>query len=971
LFDYSLWEVILNGDSFAPTRVIEGVVQAVVPPTAEQRECRSSKDTRRNVEAKPQRRNVSLETSTSNALVSQCDGVGSYDWSFRAEEEPTNYALMAFTSSSSSSSDNEEPHAFGDLKVSFWHITDDFPFVHDKACLSIPAVSMALKLWNGCLMIGNRNRILNSLDRRPRRHVVPTAVLTKSKLVPITAARPVTTVVLKTHVTRPRPAKSVVTKPHSPPRRHINHSQSSKHSNFSLKVTTAKAPMVNAVQGNWGNPQHALKDKGVIDSGCSRHMTRNMSYLSDFEELNGGYVAFGGNPKGGKIFSKGKIRTGKLDFDDVYFVKELKFNLFSVSQMCDKKNNVLFIDTECKFDGNVDEGFLVGYSVSSKAFRVFNSRTRIVHETLHINFLKNKPNVAGSGPTWLFDIDTLTKTMNYQPVTVGNQSNPSAGVQKQFDAEKAEEENVQQYVIFPLWSSGFKNPQNTDDDAAFRGKKPEFKGEKPESEVYVSPSSNAQPKKHDDKTKREAKGKSHVESSTGYRNLSAEFEDFSDNSINEVNATDSQVPAVRQILTNSTNTFSAAGPSDTAVSPTHGKSSYVDTSQYLDDPNMPELEDITYYDDEEDDGKGFSGVDTPLFEGMIVAQQADDVADEGAADVDVADGEIIANMDADEDVILKDVAAVAKEVEVEKMMRLKRMQMFKGGKQKPAKLKKVVEVVTTAKLMTEVVTAAATITAADTPITVAALTAAPSAAIRRKGVVIRDPKETATPSIIIHSEPKSKEKGKGIMVEEPKPLKKQSQIEHDEAYARELEAELNKTINWDEKTKEQMEEEDNKALKRASESQAEKAAKKQKLDEEVEELKKHLQIVPNDEDDVYTEATPLARKPKIFSNDFLLTILTYMFEKPDVQAQVWKNQRTVHGLAKVKSWRLLESCGVYIITFITTQMILLVERRYPLTRFTLDQMLNNVRLEAEEESKVSLELLRFARQQQQEGFIQD
>nr|GFA96392.1 ribonuclease H-like domain-containing protein [Tanacetum cinerariifolium] len=96
-----------------------------------------------------------------------------------------------------------------------------------------------------------------------------------------------------------------------------------------------------------GNPQQALKDKGVIDSGCSRHMTGNMSYLSDFDELNGGYVAFGGNPKGGKITGKGKIKTGKLDFDHVYFVKEIKFNLFSVSQMCDKKNNVLFTDTEC------------------------------------------------------------------------------------------------------------------------------------------------------------------------------------------------------------------------------------------------------------------------------------------------------------------------------------------------------------------------------------------------------------------------------------------------------------------------------------------------------------------------------------------------------------------------------------------------------------------------------------------------
>nr|GEV85080.1 putative ribonuclease H-like domain-containing protein [Tanacetum cinerariifolium] len=96
-----------------------------------------------------------------------------------------------------------------------------------------------------------------------------------------------------------------------------------------------------------GNPQQALKDKGVIDSGCSRRMTGNISFLSDFKEFNGGYVAFGENPKGDKIIGKGKIKTGKLDFDDVYFVKELKFNLFSVLQMCDKKNNVLFTDTEC------------------------------------------------------------------------------------------------------------------------------------------------------------------------------------------------------------------------------------------------------------------------------------------------------------------------------------------------------------------------------------------------------------------------------------------------------------------------------------------------------------------------------------------------------------------------------------------------------------------------------------------------
>ncbi|GJV83998.1 putative ribonuclease H-like domain-containing protein [Tanacetum coccineum] len=95
------------------------------------------------------------------------------------------------------------------------------------------------------------------------------------------------------------------------------------------------------------NLQMDLQDQGVIDSGCSRHMTGNMSYLIDYEEIDGGYVAFGGNPKGGKITGKGTIKTGNLDFENVYFVRELKFNLFSVSQMCDKKNSVLFNDTEC------------------------------------------------------------------------------------------------------------------------------------------------------------------------------------------------------------------------------------------------------------------------------------------------------------------------------------------------------------------------------------------------------------------------------------------------------------------------------------------------------------------------------------------------------------------------------------------------------------------------------------------------
>nr|GEZ42760.1 putative ribonuclease H-like domain-containing protein [Tanacetum cinerariifolium] len=389
---------------------------------------------------------------------------------------------------------------------------------------------------------GNHQQYARMTLLNPQRHVVPTTVLTK-----------------------PRPPKTVVTKPHSPLRRNINRSPSPKASSFPPKVTTAKAPMVNDVKGKWIQVSDGLGPKEKLT--ILFLVQGNMSYLSDFEEINGGYVAFGGNPKGGKISSKGKIRTGKLDFDDVYFVKELKFNLFSISQMCDKKNRVLFTYTKCivlslefklpdenqvllRFprENNMYSVDLKNIVPSSDLNCLFAKATldesNLWHRRLcHINFktmkklvkgnlvrglptkvfennhtcvackkdkqhrascktkpvssvsqplqrftwvfflatkdetspilktfitgIENQFKSQGSGPTWLFDIDTLTKTMNYQPVTTGNQFNPSVGVQEQLDAEKAGEDNVQQYVLLPVWSSGSKNPRNTDDDATF------------------------------------------------------------------------------------------------------------------------------------------------------------------------------------------------------------------------------------------------------------------------------------------------------------------------------------------------------------------------------------------------------------------------------------------------------------------------------------------------------------------------
>ncbi|GJX38374.1 ribonuclease H-like domain-containing protein [Tanacetum coccineum] len=112
------------------------------------------------------------------------------------------------------------------------------------------------------------------------------------------------------------------------------------------------------------------------------------------------------------------------------------------------------IDHLGKFDGKDDEGFFVGYSINSKAFRVFNSRTRIVEENLHVQFSENIPNIAGSGPNWLFDIDALTKSMNYKLVFARNQSNGNAGTKACDDSCKARMETIpgKDYILLPLWT---------------------------------------------------------------------------------------------------------------------------------------------------------------------------------------------------------------------------------------------------------------------------------------------------------------------------------------------------------------------------------------------------------------------------------------------------------------------------------------------------------------------------------------
>nr|GEU65655.1 hypothetical protein [Tanacetum cinerariifolium] len=193
------------------------------------------------------------------------------------------------------------------------------------------------------------------------------------------------------------------------------------------------------------------------------------------------------------------------------------------------------LDPLGKFQRKVDEGFLVGYSVCSKAFRVFNSRTRIIQETLHVNFMENKPNVAGSGPAWLFDIDSLTQTMNYHPVLVENQTNSHAGFQ---DIEKAGKEGSQTYVLFPVLSDGSINSQNNNKDALVDGEEHDNDIQKSVSPDIHSSSSGAQTRKQGNKNENKDKGKSPVVTIIGFRDLNAKFEECTNNSSNGVNAAD-------------------------------------------------------------------------------------------------------------------------------------------------------------------------------------------------------------------------------------------------------------------------------------------------------------------------------------------------------------------------------------------------------------------------------------------------
>ncbi|GJR91747.1 putative ribonuclease H-like domain-containing protein [Tanacetum coccineum] len=658
------------------------------------RECKAPRN-QENRGREINRRTMTVETPTKNALVAQ-DGIGGYDWSYQAEEEhPTNFALMAHTSSGSSSSSDSEEYNKSKSDKGYHAVPLPFTgnFIPRKPDLTFMDKIVESENMDVTTIVtpSNVKTVESNLESAGVKSngdaVEPKTVRKNNFRPPViedwnlmmkvrsgkinTAGASVNTAVRLVNT-----VGSKLT---------VNHSRSISNSYKRVKDTIARdRAVVSENKGKWVNVVKA--------SACWVWKAKNSSASNTFKKYSyidwllkahdwkqmlsydGGFVSFGDGK--GRISGKGKIKTRTLDFDNVYFCKELKYNLFSMSQICDKKNNVLFTDTEClvlssdfklldesqvllrvprkdniysvdlksvvptkgltclfakatidesnlwhrrlgyinfknmnklvrgnlvfflatknetsgilktfiteienqldhkvkvircdnrtefknsvmnqfyemkgikrefnvamtpqqdgvaerrnrtlieatrtmlvdsklpttflaevvntacyvlnrvliikphnktpyelicrrpplihfmkpfgcpvtilnsrdhlgKFEGKADEGFFVGYSVVSKAMRVFNKRTSIVEETLNIRFLENTPNVIGNGPDWLFDVDSLTISINYVPVVAGNQTNGIAGTRDNIVTGQAEKkkEPDQEYILIPF-----------------------------------------------------------------------------------------------------------------------------------------------------------------------------------------------------------------------------------------------------------------------------------------------------------------------------------------------------------------------------------------------------------------------------------------------------------------------------------------------------------------------------------------
>nr|GFA23437.1 putative ribonuclease H-like domain-containing protein [Tanacetum cinerariifolium] len=313
---------------------------------------------------------------------------------------------------------------------SFSHLIRDCDFLEKRMAKQVELNKSKNKVtcqrndrpvWNNVQRLNHQNKF------------VPTAILTKTSRFPVNAARQkfssqaaLTGTVRKVNTARPivneiRPRNNVY-KYHSSIRRPFNRTTTPKANFENHKVNIVMDKIVNAVGGNQKTVVKTSADfkrKSIVDSGCSRHMTGNKAYLVEYQDFNGGPVAFGG--------SKGQITGIKREYSNARTPQQ--------NGVVERKNITLI---------EVARTMLADLFLPNTFWVEAVSTACYVLNRVLVTKPQNKTPyelITGKGPTWLFDLDYLTDSMNYQPVTAENK------------ATKTTAKHVQEYFVLPLWSS--------------------------------------------------------------------------------------------------------------------------------------------------------------------------------------------------------------------------------------------------------------------------------------------------------------------------------------------------------------------------------------------------------------------------------------------------------------------------------------------------------------------------------------
>ncbi|GKA14032.1 retrovirus-related pol polyprotein from transposon TNT 1-94 [Tanacetum coccineum] len=352
------------------------------------RECRSGRSQGRRPYG--DRSNAQTTESSSQALVAQ-DGLGGYDWSNDFEVEPVNYALMAISSSNSSSSSDSEVQKCSKCLESFKCLQKNYDTKrekHNKAKLEIRGYEIALESLEARILGHEKNELAWGTTNE--------ATIVKPKSVD-------ETVVSKSKINRDE-----------------------------------------VIIEDW-----ISDDK----DGCIADKTGNPSIL-EFSVARTSQQNGVAERKNMTLIEATRTMLADSLLPIPFWAEAVNTDCYVLNRVLVTKhqNKTPYELLIGKFDGKSNEGYLLGYSTSSKAFRVYNKRTKRVEENLHINFLEDQPNMTGTGPNWMFNLDFLTNSINYIPVSVENQVNVYAGTQDSYVTSSSGKDKgpTQEYILLPL-----------------------------------------------------------------------------------------------------------------------------------------------------------------------------------------------------------------------------------------------------------------------------------------------------------------------------------------------------------------------------------------------------------------------------------------------------------------------------------------------------------------------------------------